>query len=164
MPSRLIQISPWVHKKALSKLIISQHSSFALCNAAITTHIRVDIKHSKICIRYVAFWDASNVHILINSATTPGPTIFPYKHIFKRDLKGNSLILCHSPKSTTIKTYKERKIWWLIQPRTRTSAMKLNWVFFWLLLWNIIYRVPICLICRGLWSRDKWLNIRIWDT
>lgn len=117
-----------VHKKALSKLISSQHSSFVLCNAAITTHIWMGIKRLKICIGYAAFWDASNVHILINSATTPGPTILGYKHTFKGNWKSNSLIWCLSPKSTTIKTYKERQIWWLIQPRTRTSAMKLNWV------------------------------------
>lgn len=52
----------------------------------------MNIKHLKICIGYAAFWDASNVHILINSATTPGPTVHGYKHIFKGDLKGNSLI------------------------------------------------------------------------
>lgn len=90
LPPHFIQFSEFTRR--LSKLISSQHSSFVLCNAAIATHIWMNIKHLKICIGYAAFWDASNVHILINSATTPGPTVHGYKHVFKGGLKGNSLI------------------------------------------------------------------------
>lgn len=91
LPPHFIQFSPEFTRR-LSKLISSQHSSFVLYNAAITTYIWMNIKHLEICIGYAAFWDASNVNILINSATTPGPTVHGNKHIFKGDLKGNSLI------------------------------------------------------------------------
>lgn len=158
MPSHLIQFSPEYTLQLYPSFSALGILSFVLCNTAITTHIWMDIKYSGNLHWICSLLRCLNVHILINSSTTPGSTIFGSKHIFKGFEKQFINLISFSKINNNKNYTEERQIWWLIQ--LELEHLPCSYTGFVLAFILEYYWKSSNLFNLGFWEQGYMMNIR----